>query len=325
MTNLPKGSGGQPGGPLEARRGSQRRPAQSKMARPLRQIVRVAQGRIRGAGVCQDDEMKSGKFKITITGSDADNSIRLGDLIDQLNAVKAALTQVDLAVTGEKSPSLFYRINSISMNSPAVFEFEAVSIPARSKPIHGRRVVSKFTRDLKTVISGKKPKEADLDLMESYGALVRPMRGHLSQVHLQYDDVDMDIPRNLDMRIDQILGPDQMELGSVVGHLDAIDIHNKKNLFKVYPVVGPTSIKCVFRESMLGEAVAGLNRFVRISGELHLKKSEKFPHLIKVSKIDVLPERSDKATLSGLRGIASGALRGLSSEEYVEKVRSGDW
>ncbi len=269
--------------------------------------------------------MKSSKFKITITGADADNSIRLGDLIDQLNAVKASLNQVDLAVTGERTPSLFYRINSIRMNSPAVFEVEAVPIANRSKPVHGRRVVSKFTHDLKTVIAGKRPKEADLDLMESYGALVRPMRSHLSQIQLQYDDLDMELPRNLDVRIDSILGPDQMELGSVVGHLDAIDIHNKKNLFKVYPVVGPSSIKCVFREGMLVDAVAGINHFVRISGELHFKKTEKFPHLIKVSKIDVLPERSDKATLSSLRGVAAGALRNLSSNEYVEKVRNGDW
>lgn len=267
--------------------------------------------------------MKSSKFRITITGADADNSIRLGDLIDQLNAVKASLNQVDIAVTGERTPSLYYRITSISMNSPAVFEFEPVPIANRSKAIHGRRVVSKLTRDLKTVIAGRRPKEADLDLMESYGALVRPM-SHLSQILLQYDDIDMELPRNLDMR-DAILGPDQMELGSVVGHLDAIDIHNRKNLFKVYPVVGPSSIKCVFREGMLMEAVAGINHFVRISGELHFKKSEKFPHLIKVSKIDILPERTDKATLFSLRGIAEGALRNISSNEYVERVRNGDW
>lgn len=270
-------------------------------------------------------DMKSSKFKITITGADADNSIRLGDLVDQLNAVKASLNQVDIAVTGERTPSLFYRITSISMNSPAVFEFEAVPIANKSKPIHGRRVVSKFTRDLKTLIAGKRPKEADLDLMESYGALVRPMHSHLSQIQLQYDNVDMDLPRNLDTRIDSILGPDQTELGSVVGHLDAIDIHNKRNFFKVYPVVGPSSIKCSFREGMLREAVDGINHFVRISGELHFKKTEKFPHLIKVSKIDVLPKRTDNAILSGLRGIATGALGSVSSHEYVERVRNGDW
>ena len=268
--------------------------------------------------------MLSSRFKITIKGEDADDSIRLSDLIDQLNAVKSTLNQIDASISGQKSPTLYYRITSITMNSPATFVVEAVG---RQKSLggHGRKVISKLSRDLKAVIAGKRPKEADLELLESYGALVQPMRKHLAQVSLQFDDVSMELPRNLGMTVEEILGPDQVELGSVIGSLDMIDVHNRRNQFKVYPVVGPSSIKCNFAESMLGEAVAGIKHFVRISGELHFKKTEKFPHFIKVSKIEVLPERSDAALLSGLRGIASGALRGLSSTEYIEKVRNGDW
>lgn len=268
--------------------------------------------------------MFSSKFKITLKGEDADDSIRLSDLIDQLNAIKSTLNQIDSSISGQKSPTLYYRVTSITMNSPATFVVEAVGRP-KSPSGHARKVISKLNRDLKAVIAGKRPKEADLELLESYGALVQPMRKHLAQVSLQFDDVSMELPRNLGMTVEEILGPDQVELGSVVGSLDMIDVHNRRNQFKVYPVVGPSSIKCHFAESMLGEAVAGIKRFVRISGELHFKKTEKFPHLIKVSKIEILPERSDAAPLSGLRGIASGALRGVSSTEYVEKVRNGDW
>ena len=268
--------------------------------------------------------MPSGKFKITLKGEDADDSIRLSDLIDQLNAFKSTLNQIDASISGKKSPTLYYRVISITMNSPATFVVEAVG-KQKSDIAHGRRVVSKLSRDLKSVIAGKRPKETDLDLLESYGALVQPMRKHLAQVSLQFDNVPVELPRNLGMTVEEILGPDQVELGSVIGSLDMIDVHNRKNQFKVYPVVGPASIKCQFTEGMLGQAVDGIKRFVRISGELHFKKTEKFPHLIKVSKIEILPERSDAAPLSGLRGIAAGALRGMSSMEYVEKVRNGDW
>lgn len=268
--------------------------------------------------------MSSNRFKITIRGDDADESIRLGDLIDQLNAVKSTLNQIDVSVSGDKSPSLYYRVTSITMNSPATFIVEAVGKQAASS-MHSRRVVSKLNRDLKTVIAGKRPKEADLELLESYGALVQPLKKHLAQVSLQFDKGPMDLPRNLGMKVDEILGPDQIELGSVIGSLDVIDVHNRRNQFKVYPVVGPSSIKCQFSEGMLGQAVAGIKHFVRISGELHFKRTEKFPHLIKVSKIEVLPEKSDTGSLSGLRGIAAGALRGASSTEYVERVRNGDW
>jgi hypothetical protein len=267
--------------------------------------------------------MRSGKFRITLKGDEADDSLRLSDLIDQLNAVKSALNQVDIAISGNKTHGLYFRVTNITMNSPATFELEAVSrSDSRSQ---GRRVVSKFSRDLKSVISGKRPRDADLDLLESYSALVQPMHKHVAQVSMQFENELMELPRNLDMKVDEILGPDQIEQGSIVGSLDVIDVHNQRNLFKVYPVVGPSSIKCRFPQGMLTDALSAIQHFVRIHGELHFKKSEKFPHLVKVSKIEVLPERTDKTSLSSLRGMAAGALGDKSSTEYIDMVRNGDW
>ena len=269
--------------------------------------------------------MQSSKFRITLRGDEADDSLRLSDLIDQLNAVKNTLTQVDQAVSGGKA-SLYYRVTNISMNSPATFEFEAVS-KAKGNASHGRRVVAKLSRDLRRVIEGKRPRDAGLELLESYGALVQPMqRSHVAGVSMKFDDdAAIELPRNLAMKVDDILGPDQIEQGSVIGSLDVIDVHNQRNLFKIYPVVGPTSIRCLFQGPMFNDALAGIKKFVRVSGLLHYKKTEKFPHLIKVVSIEVLPEKSDRPSLSSLRGMAPGAYGGLSSTDYVDKVRNGDW
>lgn len=267
--------------------------------------------------------MRTNRFKITLKGDEADDSLRLSDLIDQLNAVKQALNQIDIAISGTSAPGLYYRVTSITMKSPATFEVEAV--PKAKGANYGSRVVSKFNRDIKSVIAGKRPANANIDLLESYRSLVQPLRKHVSEVKLQFEKEVVDLPRNLDMKVEEILGPDQVEHGSVVGSLDVIDIHNQRNLFRIYPVVGPTSIKCRFRSGMLANAVAGISHFVRISGLLHYKRSEKFPHFIDVSSIEILPERSDANRLSNLRGIAPDAFGGLSSTEYVDKVRSGEW
>lgn len=268
--------------------------------------------------------MSSNKFKITMKGDEADDSLRLSALIDQLNALKQTLNQIDLAVSGQKTPYLYYRIVKITMNSPATFEVEAVS--KTHGTTYGCRVVSKLDRDLRKVIDGKRPKDASLDLMESYRALVLPMHRHVSEVSLQFENTKpVELPRNLDLKVDDILGPDQVEDGSVVGSLDVIDVHGKRNFFKVYPIVGPSSIKCQFPSGMLAQATSGIKHFVRISGQLHYKKAEKFPHLIKVQSIEILPERSDAPPLSSLRGIAVGAYTGLKSSEYVDKVRNDNW
>lgn len=267
--------------------------------------------------------MRSSKFKITVKGDEADESIRLGDLVDQLNALKLTLNQVDASIDGGKASDLYYRVTKITMNSPVTVEVEAVS--KSGGRARGQRVVSKLSRDIRSVIAGKRPREADLDLLESYRALVKPMQRHVMEVSFQFENEFVPLPRNLDVKVDEILGPDQTERGSIVGSLDVLDIHNHRNVFKVYPAVGPKSIKCTFSNSQLPEAIAGINHFVKISGLLHYKKAEKFPHLIKVDSIEVLPERNSASPLSSLRGIAPDAFDGLSSTEYVEKVRNGEW
>ena len=46
---------------------------------------------------------------------------------------------------------------------------------------------------------------------------MRPMRQHVGQVSLVFDDQAIEVPRNLDMKVEEILGPDQVERGSIVG------------------------------------------------------------------------------------------------------------
>jgi hypothetical protein len=269
--------------------------------------------------------MRSKKFKVTVKGDEADESLRLSDLIDQLKALKTVLNEVDMAVSGKSVPGLYYRITSITMNSPATFEFEAVPRSSKS-PNYGGRVVSRIKRDLDSVLAGKRPKDADLPLLDAYRGLVQPLRKqHVSQLVIHVESVEIDLPRSLDMKIEEILGPDQVEVGSIVGSLDVIDLHNQKNLFRVYPAVGPKSIQCHFKQGLVSKAVSGIGHFVRVSGQLHYKKTEKFPHFMQATTIEILPEKKAAAGLTAIRGMAPAAFGDLSSSEFVERSRGGDW
>ncbi len=267
--------------------------------------------------------MNDGRFKVTLKGDEANDGLRLSDLIDQLDAIKQVLNHIDKRVSGRKSPGLYYRITALSMNSPVTIEIEAVS--RHKTENYGSQVVARFGRDIRQVIEGKRPADSDMDLLESYKQLAQPLKRHMSQIIVQIGDDQIDVPKSLDAKVDLILGPDQVERGSIVGSLDVLDIHNGKNLFKVYPVVGPSNIKCHFAKGMFKEAVAGIDHFVKIYGELYYKKAEKFPHFMEVERIEVLPEQSDLPKLSSMRGIARDAFDGLSSTDYVEKIRNGSW
>lgn len=265
----------------------------------------------------------SARFKMTMRGDGADDSLRLNDLIEQLNAVRQALNQIDVSVSGRRSPGLYYRVTALSMNSPATIEVEAVA--PKDVPNYGRKVVAKFKRDLQTVLKGKRPKDAGIELLDAYKNLSQPQHKHVLGVSIEFEKGHLDVPRDLDSQIDRILGPDQTEEGSVVGKLEMINIHNARNEFKIFPVVGPTSIKCKFQQAQLKEVLAGINHNVRIHGTLHYKRAEQYPHAMSVRSIEQLPERSQVTTLSSLRGIAKGAFGGESSTEHIEKVRNGDW
>jgi hypothetical protein len=267
--------------------------------------------------------MTDNKFSITLKGDEADDSLRLSDLIDQLDAIKNVLNQIDKRVSGKKSPGLYYRVSKVTMNSPITIEVEAVSKTKEAS--YGYAVVARLNRDLRDVIQSRRPVDADIDLLESYKTLVQPMKRHLSNFVLGTGDSKIEIPKSLDAKVEEILGPDQYEMGSITGSLDVLDVHNSKNLFKIYPIVGASSVKCHFKRELLSDAISGINSFVRVSGELRYKKAEKFPHFIEVHNIEVLPERSDAPLLSSLRGMAKDAYGGESSTEYVERLRNGDW
>jgi hypothetical protein len=267
--------------------------------------------------------VNDGRFKVTLKGDEADDSLRLSDLIDQLAAIKQVLNHIDKRISDRKSPGLYYRITAISMNSPVTLEVEAVS--KQDTQNYGPQVVDRFGRDIQQVIRGHRPEDADFDLLEAYKLLVQPLKRHMSQFIVQIDNDRIDIPKSLDAKVDAILGPDQVERGSITGSLDVLDIHAGKNLFKVYPVVGPSSVKCHFAKGMLKKAVSGIDHFVKISGELHYKKAEKFPHFVEVDHIEVLLEQADIPKLSSMRGMAKDAYDGLSSTDYIDKIRNGDW
>ncbi|MBX3641249.1 MAG: hypothetical protein KF888_12270, partial [Nitrosomonas sp.] len=263
--------------------------------------------------------MTNKRFKITLKGDEANNSLRLGDLIDQLDALKNVLNHIDKRISDRKSPSLYYRITELSMNSPVTMEVEAVS--KQKNDDHGSAVIKRFSDDLLQVIKGKRPYNADLELLESYKSLAKPLKKHILQFVLSVESQDIDIPRSLDSMIEDILGPDQIEYGSIVGSLDVIDIHNDRNNFKVYPMVGATCVKCHFKSDVLHKALSGINHFVEITGELHYKKAEKFPHFINVANIDILPDDSEiRHLLSSIRGIAKDNFLGISSTEYVDSI-----
>jgi hypothetical protein len=147
--------------------------------------------------------------------------------------------------------------------------------------------------------------------------MAAPLKRNLATRSISTNNESVEVSQNIEQRVEEILGPDQVDIGSVRGSLDLIDLHNNKNLFKIYPIIGAKSIKCHFPDQLLQKAVSGLNHFIKVYGEIHTKGNEQFPYFIQVYDIEVLPKSSDIPLLSSLRGFAKGAYSGKSSFDHI--------
>jgi hypothetical protein len=104
-----------------------------------------------------------------------------------------------------------------------------------------------------------------------------------------------------------------------------VNLHNTHR-FYIYPPVGPKQIECDFAPELRGRVKEGLDSYVRVFGKLRYKWLSPFPYAVNVTELEVYPPEDELPTIMNLKGIVPGLTGGLSSEEFVEKIRGrAEW
>jgi hypothetical protein len=135
----------------------------------------------------------------------------------------------------------------------------------------------------------------------------------------EVDQVVSDVAQNLE----EVIGPDEFETGSITGNLEHINLHARPGYFYVYPTMpGRSKIKCLFSEGLREEAMAALDKRVTVYGRLKYRHNQSQPYEVEVREIEVL--EGDAPKLSELRGVAKGLLGDKTTEEYLAEVRN-EW
>jgi hypothetical protein len=104
------------------------------------------------------------------------------------------------------------------------------------------------------------------------------------------------------MKVEKIIGPDQVVEGSITGVLLAINLHNTTR-FEIYPAVGPAKVSCSFPPELRKRVIDGIDHNVRVVGRLRYKHWAPFPHAITAEDIDVYPPADTLPTLESLYGL----------------------
>ena len=264
------------------------------------------------------------KLTVQLKGALSDDEhLRLSDFIEQLNAVKDVLLEIDRGISRSQVPATDYRIVDLSHSSPARVVIEAIpNDPVRDD--HSMAVVDKFFRGLQLLSGGQAPEDFDSALLEAFGRIGKGFRKNISEITFIRGNEQVEVGRTFQAEIIRIIGDDELSEGSIVGMLELINLHGGVNKFHIYPAVGPKKVSCHFPSALLQDAIESINRHVNVLGKLRYKKRDRFAYGINVSSIEIYPQDEELPTIFDIRGIAPSATGSMTSEQFVRKLRNAE-
>ncbi len=266
------------------------------------------------------------RIVIQFIGAASDKEdVRLTDLIDQLHAVRRALRETDLMLSGRREPMLDYKVVDLRHSSPATVTLEPVAItevPLR----YADRVSTGFSAELRMIRrEGKLLAEPDLPRLAAYESIGTAKNNLIQKVKIAVDRKVVTIDGVFKRNVEKIIGPDELSEGSVAGMLEAVNFHNT-NKFTLYPTLGPRKVSGTFESEKLRSKVKdAIGSFVTVFGRLRFKAWANFPHGIIAEDIDIHEPDSMLPTLTELRGSFSGMTGDMSSVAFIDRLRNEDW
>lgn len=260
--------------------------------------------------------------KIVLNGlEDEKGRVRLNDFVEQLNGIASAMRKAGVTDSSSRRPDVYFRIVSLSSNSPLTVEMEMVT-----QDVDDAAQVADSAREFFGLLKeinkrGEISRQVDYGVLESVRQLAAPMGKTLASTSVSLFRTTVPITPRFRAQFERVLAPEQVAGGSVRGMLEFINLHGNKKVFRIYPDAGPRRIKCLLRDEQVADAIASVGKFVEVRGIVHYKASATHAHEIEVASIQVLPTVPVEA-LQALRGIAPDLTGGLTSEEYIRNLRA---
>lgn len=254
---------------------------------------------------------------LILKGSRKDKGdVRLDEFLHELDALRIALKQAERKACGTQDPKSYYRIIGLSHNSPASVTIEGISRDIEKT----KSTFTTFFSDLKHIRKEKTvPPDSDYQIIQAYRDLGAMRKKNIDKVTIKNGDTEIIIDDKFVKNIDKAMGPDKVEIGSIYGRLEVLNLHINPH-FIIYPKIGPSKIDCAFDDSLREMVVKAIDHRVEVIGDIHFKSWDRYPHFIKVRELRIIYEEN-LPHLTELKGIAPKATGELSSLEFLRRVR----
>lgn len=265
------------------------------------------------------------KLTIELRGLPADKEqVRFEEFVGQLDDFKEALRHTERIISKKETPTVFYKIIDLRYHSPATMILEAYPYPDIEEDISDE-VVKTISLGLKAINEKSEiPPYFDYDALEAYKGIGKRIGKGFSSITVSANGDSCTITEEFPGYIQLIQGKDELTIGSISGRIEAISFHSPPYRFTIYPIIGPQRVRCIFKPKLKSEALSAIDKYVTVYGTIKYRHKANYPYEIDVDNIVLSPPLDTSAKLSELKGIAPDITGGLSSEEYIRKLRDLD-
>jgi hypothetical protein len=187
-------------------------------------------------------------------------------------------------------------------------------------------VINEFYNGMKHLITGTGAElhKYTVVLLQAFQKIGTKLRHHTG-LHLTYQNEHLEVTGELATAVKELLGEDEIMEESMTGMLEMLNLHGRRKMFRIYPMVGPTKVDCYFPHRLEEKSIMGINRYVNVEGKFKYKRRFPYPYEVRVTGLEIYPNQNTLPSLQELCGIAPNATGGLSSEEFVKRIRDNDW
>lgn len=261
---------------------------------------------------------RSGSRELVFTIDTGNDSLDLKEFAQQVGAIARTLD----AVKARSKARVVFQVVRITRNSP----YRVVVRETSDPKVPGFSATKELTNDLAAIQKAPEARTAMAvrdentrwDLIESLSEII----------------VAPDVVRSVKIgrriigpafveRLKRFIEPNERAEGSISGTLEKVDWHGK-TVFWIFPMVGPTRVKCVAprnRPDIQSKVLAGVLQYVTVHGTLLYRTG--MPYAYAVEDVDEIEIHDEKraGSLLDLKGIAPHLTGKLSTAAYLRELR----
>jgi hypothetical protein len=219
---------------------------------------------------------------------------RLGELLQDMMSLLREV-QSDIIRNG----GVQWVVESISKSSPLSLSVVPIAERSRVPKRSLNQVSQSVTRGLKQIQKRPvRPAHFSDEALERAAKIITFARNQDARLQVDSQILDSQFLAN----VEQILGQQVREIGTIEGRLEAINVHRNR-FFNVYDPLTARSIRCDFGQR-IGSTVIGeaLEQRVAVYGEIVYRESGEIVRIIAQS-IEVFPPEEELPTADDVLGI----------------------